>query len=34
MTGGTLEHDRIQVNLMRALANRLDGKPCCAGAQV
>jgi len=28
MTGGTLEHDRIQVNLIRALANRLDGKPC------
>jgi len=28
MTGGTLEHDRIQVNLIRALGNRLDGKPC------
>jgi Uma2 family endonuclease len=28
MTGGTLEHDRIQVNVIRALGNRLDGKPC------
>jgi Uma2 family endonuclease len=28
MTGGTLEHDRIQVNLIRALGNRLDGKAC------
>lgn len=28
MTGGTFEHDAIQVNLVRALANRLDGKPC------
>jgi Uma2 family endonuclease len=28
MTGGTLEHDRIQVNLIRALGNRHDGKPC------
>jgi Uma2 family endonuclease len=28
MTGGTFEHDAIQVNLLRALANRLDGKPC------
>jgi Uma2 family endonuclease len=28
MTGGTFEHDAIQVNLVRALANRLEGKPC------
>ena len=28
MTGGTYEHDAIQVNLIRALANRLAGKPC------
>lgn len=28
MTGGTYEHDAIQVNLVRALANRLAGKPC------
>ena len=28
MTGGTFEHDAIQVNLVRALGNRLDGKPC------
>ncbi len=30
MTGGTYEHDAIQVNLVRALANRLAGKPCRA----
>jgi len=28
MTGGTYEHDAIQVNLIRALANRLAGTPC------
>ena len=28
MTGGTDEHDAIQVNLIRALANRLQGKQC------
>jgi Uma2 family endonuclease len=28
MTGGTLEHDRIQVNLITELNNRLRGKPC------
>ena len=28
MTGGTYEHDAIQVNLVRALGNRLAGKPC------
>ncbi len=28
MTGGTYEHDAIQVNLIRALANRLAGKSC------
>ena len=28
MTGGTYEHDAIQVNLIRALANRLAGKRC------
>ena len=28
MTGGTYEHDAIQVNLIRALANRLAGKTC------
>ncbi|MDQ2803580.1 MAG: Uma2 family endonuclease [Pseudomonadota bacterium] len=28
MTGGTYEHDAIQVNLNRALANRLAGKRC------
>jgi Uma2 family endonuclease len=28
MTGGTLEHDRIQVNLLTELNNRLRGKPC------
>lgn len=28
MTGGTVEHDAIQVNLIRALANRLAGTPC------
>ena len=28
MTGGTFEHDAIQVNLVRELGNRLDGKPC------
>ena len=28
MTGGTFEHDAIQVALARALGNRLDGKPC------
>ncbi len=26
--GGTFEHDAIQVNLIRALANRLAGTPC------
>lgn len=30
MTGGTFEHDAIQVNLLRALANRLAGMPCRA----
>ena len=30
MTGGTRAHAVIQVNLLRALANRLDGKPCQA----
>ena len=30
MTGGTFEHDAIQVNLIRALANRLAGTPCRA----
>lgn len=30
MTGGTFEHDAIQVNLVRALANRLAGTPCRA----
>lgn len=28
MTGGTFEHDAIQMALARALGNRLDGKPC------
>lgn len=28
MTGGTFEHDAIQVNLIGALANRLAGTPC------
>lgn len=28
MTGGTFEHDAIQVNLVRALGNRLAGKQC------
>lgn len=28
MTGGSFEHDAIQMNLARALGNRLDGKPC------
>ena len=28
MTGGTYEHDAIQVNLVAALATRLRGKPC------
>jgi len=28
MTGETFEHDAIQVNLIRALGNRLQGKPC------
>lgn len=28
MTGGTLEHDRIQVNLVTELNTRLAGKPC------
>jgi Uma2 family endonuclease len=28
MTGDTLEHDRIQANRIRALGNRLEGKPC------
>jgi Uma2 family endonuclease len=28
MTGGTAAHSAIQANLMRALGNRLDGKPC------
>ena len=30
MTGGTYEHDAIQVNLVRSLGNRLAGKPCRA----
>lgn len=30
MTGGTRAHAVLQVNLLRALANRLDGKPCQA----
>jgi len=30
MTGGTKAHAVLQVNLLRALANRLDGKPCQA----
>lgn len=30
MTGGTRAHAVLQVNLLRALANRLDGKPCRA----
>ncbi len=30
MTGGTFEHDAIQVNLLRALANRLAGTLCRA----
>ena len=30
MTGGTQAHDTIQVNLIRALANRLAGTPCRA----
>lgn len=28
MTGGTFEHDAVQLNLTRALGNRLQGKPC------
>ena len=28
MTGGTYEHDAIQVNTVRALGNRLQGQPC------
>lgn len=28
VTGGTYEHDAIQVNLVRALGNRLADKPC------
>ena len=28
MTGGTFAHDAIQVNLVRALGNRLEGKRC------
>jgi len=28
MTGGTFEHDAVQVALVRALGNRLEGKPC------
>ena len=28
MTGGTFEHDAIQVNLVRSLRNRLEGKRC------
>ena len=28
MTGGSSEHAAIQVNLIRALGNRLDGGPC------
>jgi Uma2 family endonuclease len=28
MTGGTLEHALIQANLIRRLANRLNGGPC------
>lgn len=30
MTGGTRAHAVLQVNLLRALANRLSGKPCQA----
>lgn len=30
ITGGTRAHAVIQVNLLRVLANRLDGKPCQA----
>ena len=30
MTGGTVEHDAIQVNLVTALKNRLAGEPCRA----
>ncbi len=30
MTGGTFEHAIIQANLIRALGNRLQGKPCRA----
>ena len=30
MTGGTYEHDAIQVNLVTALSNRLRGKQCRA----
>ncbi len=30
MTGGTRAHAVLQGNLLRALANRLDGKPCQA----
>ncbi|MGH7210026.1 MAG: Uma2 family endonuclease [Acetobacteraceae bacterium] len=28
MTGGTVEHSSIQAHLIRALGNRLEGKPC------
>ena len=28
MTGGTLAHDRISINLAASLVNRLRGKPC------
>ena len=28
MTGGTFEHAIIQANLIRALGNRLHGRPC------
>lgn len=28
--GGTFEHDAMEVNLIRALANRLAGTPCRA----
>jgi Uma2 family endonuclease len=28
MTGGTMRHNRVSLNIARALGNRLDGSPC------
>jgi len=32
MTGGTVDHDRLSVNLIRLLANALRGGPCSVHA--